>query len=53
MYYWYIFSYTKQGEPIWNKGLAYGYRRKNKKDQVFVRTVDGMAWIFAEPVKEV
>jgi len=52
MRYWYIFDYTSKGEPIWRKGVAYGYRRKNGADQVFVRTMDGLSWIFAQPVKE-
>jgi len=52
MKYWYIFDYTSKGEPIWRKGPAYGYRRKNGADQVFVRTMSGMCWIFAQPVKE-
>ena len=52
MQYWYIYDYTSKGEPIWKKGRAYGFRRKNGADQVFVRTMDGMGWIFATPVKE-
>lgn len=51
MKYWYIHSYTKQGEPIWKKARAYGFRRKNGMDQVFVKTLDGFDWIFATPVK--
>jgi hypothetical protein len=52
MKYWYIHDYTKQGEPIWNKAKAFGYRRKNGADQVFVKTLQGFEWIFANIVKE-
>lgn len=52
MQYWYIFDYTTKGEPIWKKGRAYGYRRKNGADQVFVRTTEGLQWIFANPVRD-
>lgn len=47
MEYWYIFDYTKRGEPIWHKAKAYGFRRKNGRDQVFVNTINGKQWIFA------
>lgn len=50
MEYYYIFDYNNKGEPLWKTGKAYGYRRKNKKDQVFVRGIDGMMWIYAEIV---
>jgi hypothetical protein len=53
MKYWYIFDYTPRGEPIWRSAQAYGFRRKNGMDQVFVRTTSGFCWIFATPVKEV
>lgn len=53
MKYWYIYSHhEKTGEPIWNQGKAYGYRRKNGKDQVFVQTLNGKRWIFASIVNE-
>jgi hypothetical protein len=53
MKYWYIFSHhNKTGEPIWKKGTAYGYRRKNGHDQVFVRTISGKEWIFAVIAKD-
>lgn len=52
MQYWYIFDYNSRGEPLWRRARAYGYRRKNGCDQVFVRTTDGMEWIFATPVRE-
>lgn len=52
MRYWYIFDYNSRGEPLWRQARAYGYRRKNGCDQVFVRTTDGMEWIFATPVQE-
>lgn len=52
MKYWYIHSYTAQEEPIWYQGRAYGFRRKNGHDQVFVKTIEGYAWIFAPLVKQ-
>lgn len=51
MEYYYIHHFTKQGEPVWNKSKAYGFRRKNGRDQVFVRTLNGKEWIFA-PIVE-
>lgn len=53
MQYWYIRSYHRTtGEPIWARAKAYGYRRKNGKDQVFVPSIDGKkVWIFA-PIVE-
>jgi len=50
MQYYYVHHHSKQGEPIWQKGKAYGYRKKNGHDQVFVRTLEGLKWIFAQAV---
>ena len=50
MQYWYVQKYTRDGDPVWARGRAYGYRRKNKEDQVFVKTMDGFEWIFAQVV---
>lgn len=53
MEYRFIAKWTRFGEPVWGKAKAYGFRRKNKMDQVFVRTLNGFEWIFAEVVKAV
>lgn len=41
------------GRPCIRKLKAFGFRRKNKMDQVFIKTLDGYEWIYATPVKAV
>jgi hypothetical protein len=53
MQYWFIIGHTEQGKPVWHKGKAFGFRRKNGKDQVFVQTFEGMTWIYAPIVEQV
>jgi len=46
--------HPKTGEPIWKIAKCYGFRRKNHRDQVFVRSENGkMIWIFATIVTNV
>jgi hypothetical protein len=51
MKYYYIDVDARTGEPRIYKLKAYGYRRKNKKDQVFCYVDNKLQWIFANVVK--